>query len=228
MINQQQFNRVPLKVTHCELFSDQTVRWCYDVWQRWTIYYLRRRDCKWQEELKMESAHIKTRCSQAPEMRGTLWIRLKGPGGIFRICQVHLSLSQSTFISLSQIGWGGLSRGLWVSCMCLCVRCVKSKLENDHLSVKWTKSMAWSLKKSIVCVETTVTSPPAQNNLPARTGLSVVCLHWELFQTAHARRRARHSPRKHLALKIQRNRSRGQNEGTAFCLSVCLFVSLSL
>jgi len=37
-----------------------------------------------------------------------------------------------------------------------------------------------------LCVETTVTSPSAQNNLPARAGLSVVCLHWDLFQTSHA------------------------------------------
>ncbi len=47
-------------------------------------------------------------------------------------------------------------------------------------------SWLWVWRRAL-CVETTVTSPPTQNSLPASTGLSVVCLHWELFQTARAR-----------------------------------------
>lgn len=53
---------------------------------------------------------------------------------------------------------------------------MKSKLEKGHLSVRWRRFLAGSLKKSVVCGNHSDV-PAAQNKLTARAGLSVVCLH---------------------------------------------------
>lgn len=73
--------------------------------------------------------------------------------------QAHPSSSQSMFITPFQEGLTDQSRGAWViwvhwtNGQCLCVHCVKSKLENSHLSARWRRFMTGSLKKSVVCVK---------------------------------------------------------------------------
>lgn len=81
-----------------------------------------------------------------------------------------------------------------------------------------------------LCVETTVTSPSAQNNLPARAGLSVVCLHWELFQTAHARANVHgtlHTSRKYVYLTLKAQTWKiSHGDEMSVLLSVCLSLAL--
>lgn len=167
--------------------------------------------------------HIKTRCSRAPEMWSVLWIELWGSVGIFRTCRAHPSKHvHHSFSNRSKGTYGGGSGQ--VACVYVYIvwranwRMVTYLRDGeDSWPGVWRRAL---------CVETTVTSLPAQNNLPARTGLSVVCLHWELFQTAHAHAHMHgtlNTSRKYVYPTVKKISHRAECSSVLLCVSLTLF-----
>lgn len=134
------------------------------------------------------SPHIKTRCSQAPEKWGALWIELWGLDGIFRICQAHPSWSQSVFTAGPRERSVGV-RLTWArSTVFMCTLCEKQSGEWSPICEE-EEIHGWEFWRRALCVW----KPQWRPRLLKTTSLPGLASLWFVYIESYSRQHV-HTP----------------------------------